>query len=59
MAALGYAAVFGSASNTLLAPMLIGGEVFGFAYLPYFFIVCAMAYLCNGSNCIYPLQKGR
>ena len=59
VAALGYAAVFGSASNTLLAPMLIGGEVFGFAYLPYFFIVCAMAYLCNGSNCIYPLQKGR
>ena len=59
VAALGYAAVFGSASNTLLAPMLIGGEVFGFAYLPYFFVVCAMAYLCNGSNCIYPLQKGR
>ena len=59
VAALGYAAVFGSASNTLLAPMLIGGEVFGFAYLPYFFVVCAVAYLCNGSNCIYPLQKGR
>ena len=39
--------------------MLIGGEVFGFTYLPYFFVVCAMAYLCNGSNCIYPLQKGR
>ena len=59
VAALGYAAVFGSASNTLLAPMLIGGEVFGFAYLPYFFVVCAVAYLCNGGNCIYPLQKGR
>lgn len=59
VAALGYAAVFGSASNTLLAPMLIGGEVFGFSYLPYFFVVCAIAYLCNGSNCIYPLQKGR
>lgn len=59
VAALGYAAVFGSASNTLLAPMLIGGEVFGFTYLPYFFVVCAIAYLCNGSNCIYPLQKGR
>lgn len=59
VAALGYAAVFGSASNTLLAPMLIGGEVFGFAYLPYFFVVCAMAYLCNGGSCIYPLQKGR
>ena len=59
VAALGYAAVFGSASNTLLAPMLIGGEGFGFAYLPYFFVVCAVAYLCNGGSCIYPLQKGR
>ena len=59
VAALGYAAVFGSASNTLLAPTLIGGEVFGFAYLPYFFVVCAVAYLCNGGSCIYPLQKGR
>lgn len=59
VAALGYAAVFGSASNTLLAPILIGGEVFGFAYLPYFFVVCAVAYLCNGGSCIYPLQKGR
>lgn len=28
-AALGYAAVFGSATNTLLAPVLIGMEVFG------------------------------
>ncbi len=36
VAALGYAAVFGSATSTLLAPIFIGGEVFGFAYLPYF-----------------------
>ena len=33
-AALCYAAVFGSASNTWLAPICIGTEVFGFAYLP-------------------------
>ncbi len=51
VAALGYAAVFGS-TTALLAPMLIGGEVFGFAYLPYFFVVCAVAYLCNGGSCI-------
>ena len=36
--ALGYASVFGSASNTFLAPVLIGAEVFGFAYFPHFFI---------------------
>jgi len=58
-AALGYAAVFGSATNTLIAPMLIGAEVFGYAYMPYFAVVCAIAYVCNGNFCIYPLQKGR
>lgn len=56
-AALGYAAVFGSATNTLLAPMLIGCEVFGYESLPFFFIVCAIAYGCNGSQCIYGGQK--
>ncbi|HWS42694.1 MAG TPA: chloride channel protein [Pseudoflavonifractor sp.] len=59
VAALGYAAVFGGATNTLLAPILIGAEVFGFDYLPFFFVVCALAYLCNGNLSIYPLQKGR
>lgn len=58
-AALGYAAVFGSASNTLLAPMLIGAEVFGFGYLPHFFVVCAVAYAVNGGQSIYGKQKQR
>ncbi|MTR34199.1 voltage-gated chloride channel protein [Pseudoflavonifractor sp. BIOML-A14] len=57
LAALGYAAVFGGATNTLLAPMLIGGEVFGFENLPRFFLVCALAYLCNGSRSIYTAQR--
>ena len=52
-AALGYAAVFGSATNTLFAPMFIGAEVFGFDYMPYFFAVCAIAYFCNGNKSIY------
>ena len=56
-AALGYAAVFGSASNTFLAPMIIGAEVFGFAYFPYFFIVCAVASLFNHNQSIYGKQK--
>lgn len=56
-AALGYAAVFGSASNTLLAPILIGAEVFGPEMLPYFIAVCGLAYICNGNLSIYPLQK--
>lgn len=54
-AALGYAAVFGSATNTLLAPILIGCEVFGFGNLPAFFIVCVAAYLFNMDKSIYAL----
>ena len=54
-AALGYAAVFGSATNTLLAPILIGCEVFGFGNLPMFIIV--VAYLFNMDKSIYALQE--
>ena len=56
-AALGFAAVFGSATNTLLAPILISCEVFGFGNLPAFFIVCVAAYLFNMDKSIYALQK--
>lgn len=56
-AALGYAATFGGATNTLLAPIFIGCEVFGFRYLPAFFIVCAVAYLFNMDKSIYTLQE--
>ena len=56
-AALGYAAVFGSATNTLLAPALIGAEVFGWAAAPHFFAVCALAYAVNGCRSIYSGQK--
>ncbi len=52
-AAMGYASVFGSASNTLLAPVFIGIEIFGGASAPYFFIVCITAYLVNGNISIY------
>lgn len=55
-AALGYAAVFGAGTNTWLAPMMIGMEMFGFEYFPLFFIVCATANLVNGNLSIYRLQ---
>ncbi len=57
LAALGYVAVFGSATNTLLAPMIMGAEIFGAEYLPYFAVVCGLAYSCNLNLSIYPLQK--
>lgn len=56
-AALGYAAVFGSATNTLIAPIVIGYEVFGGNHLFYFAAVHVIAYMCNGNVSIYPLQK--
>lgn len=56
-AALGYAGLFGSATNTLIAPMFIGAEVFGFQYLPYFFVVSAVSYVFNANKSIYLLQK--
>lgn len=56
-AALGYVALFGSGTNTILAPIFVGGEIFGFNYLPYFFIVSAIAYVFNGNKSIYSGQK--
>lgn len=52
-AALGYAAVFGGATNTLIAPVLIGLEVFGSANAIPFVLVCLLAYVVNGDRSIY------
>ena len=57
LAALGYAAVFGSATNTLLAPILIGIEVFGAEQAILFAIVCMIAFVCNGNRTIYGKQR--
>ncbi|KXL53085.1 chloride/fluoride channel protein [Anaerotignum neopropionicum] len=57
IAALGYAAVFGSATNTLLAPILIGAEVFGAQNTLFFVIVCSLAFIFNGNKTIYSAQK--
>lgn len=55
--ALGYAAVFGSATNTLIAPIMIGIEVFGGTNMLPFVIVCAVAYIVNGNASIYSAQQ--
>ncbi|EMB92542.1 voltage-gated chloride channel family protein [Streptococcus mutans] len=59
VAALGYISVFGSATNTFLAPILIGGEVFGYQNLPAYFIAVTFAYVVNRKQSIYSLQKIR
>lgn len=56
-AMLGYTAVFASGTNTFFAAIFIGSEIFGFEYMPYFFVVCSIAYICNKNESIYGLQK--
>lgn len=55
-ASLGYVAVFASATNTLIAPIMIGVEVFGGSNMMLFVIVCIFAYLVNGNQSIYGAQ---
>ena len=57
VAALGYTAVFCSATNTLLAPIFIGVEVFGGEHTLAFAVVCLLAFVFNGNKSIYSAQK--
>lgn len=56
-AALGYAAVFGSATNIFLAPIFVGLEVFGATNAAAYFIVVAFAYMVSRRHSIYTKQK--
>ncbi|WP_155963277.1 chloride channel protein [Streptococcus ruminantium] len=56
VAALGYCTVFSSATNTLLAPILIGYEVFGISLVPYAVPVLYLAYFINRKESIYRQQ---
>ena len=57
VAGLGYLSVFGSSTNTLLAPIFIGVEVFVPANVLPYVIVMAFAYLINHKTSIYGQQK--
>ncbi len=57
VAALGFVTVFGSATNTLFAPIWTGCELFGFVYLPYFVVVCLAMHVFCGMPSIYSQQK--
>ncbi len=56
-AALGYAAVFGAATNTLLSPVFLGVEMFGGASLPFMSIACLAAYLFNFDRSVYNQKR--
>jgi len=54
-AALGFASVFCSGSNTLLAAILVGVESFGYSMLPFFSVVCFVSFIFN--NSIFTAQR--
>ena len=56
-AAMGCTAVFGAASNTLLAPVLFGIEIFGESNIIYFVLICLLAYAFNGKQSVYTGQQ--
>ena len=58
-AMLGYAAVFGAGTNTFFASVVVGAEIFGWHFFPYFFLVSSVAYACNRNRSIYPQHTFR
>ena len=56
-AAAGAVAVYGAATNTLLAPILIGIELFGGDIAVYIALACVTAFAVNGNKSIYASQR--
>lgn len=56
-AALGFIAIFAGATNTPLASIFLGMELFGAGNGLYFATACLIAYRCSGSKGIYTSQK--
>ena len=56
-AALGFASVFCSGSNTLLAAILVGVESFGYSMLPFFSVVCFVSFIFNFNNSLFTAQR--
>lgn len=57
LAGLGFIAVFAGATNTPLACIAMGVELFGITALPYYIIVCLIAYLITGNTSVYSQQR--
>ena len=55
--AIGAVSVYSSATNTLLAAMFIGIEMFGTDSALYIALSCVIAYAVNGNKSVYTLQK--
>ncbi len=57
LAGMGFVAVFAGATNTPLACLLMGIELFGVESGVYIAIACVVAYLVSGHNSIYGKQR--
>lgn len=57
MAALGFVAIFAGATNTPLASLLLGAELFGAGNIIYIAAACLVAYGFSGHAGIYSSQK--
>lgn len=57
LAGMGFVAVFAGATNTPLACMLMGIEMFGAECGMYVAIACIVSYLFSGNNSIYTKQR--
>ncbi|AMY69524.1 voltage-gated chloride channel family protein [Frigidibacter mobilis] len=57
MAAIGFVAVFAGATNTPLACLVMGIELFGAAHAVPMAIGCFIAYVASGHSSIYPSQR--
>jgi H+/Cl- antiporter ClcA len=57
LAGLGFIAVFAGATNTPIASSIMGAELFGPFYFPYFMLACFKAYFFSGSTGIYRSQR--
>lgn len=56
LAALGYICVFSSATNTPIACLIMGVELFGSGFLIPLFFVIIVSFLCSGQSGIYSSQ---
>lgn len=58
LAAMGFVAVFSGATNTPLACIFMGYELFGMQPIAFIAIACILAYVFSGKKSIYIAQKG-
>lgn len=55
--ALAYVSIFAGATNTPIAAMVLGVELFGGQHVLYLMLACTFAYIAAGSSSVYQAQR--